>query len=146
MGPRRALKMVKATAEATALDLLTQFGLAEKAKDYPDRLSGGQQQRVAIIRALAMDPELLLLDEITSALDPELVGEVLDAVRDLARSGMTMILATHEIAFARDVADLVVFLEGGRIVESGPPEQVLVEPREAATRRFLSRYLGDART
>jgi len=146
MGPRRALKMAKATAEATALDLLTQFGLAEKAKDYPDRLSGGQQQRVAIIRALAMDPELLLLDEITSALDPELVGEVLDAVRDLARSGMTMILATHEIAFARDVADLVVFLEGGRIVESGPPEQVLMEPREAATRRFLSRYLGDAPT
>ena len=146
MGPHRALKMAKATAEATALDLLTQFGLAEKAKDYPDRLSGGQQQRVAIIRALAMDPELLLLDEITSALDPELVGEVLDAVRDLAKSGMTMILATHEIAFARDVADLVVFLEGGRIVESGPPEQVLVEPREAATRRFLSRYLGDAPT
>ena len=146
MGPSRTLKMAKATAEATALDLLTQFGLAEKAKDYPDRLSGGQQQRVAIIRALAMDPELLLLDEITSALDPELVGEVLDAVRDLAKSGMTMILATHEIAFARDVADLVVFLEGGRIVESGPPAQVLVDPREAATRRFLSRYLGGTAT
>jgi len=146
MGPRRALKMPKATAEATALALLTQFGLAEKANDYPDRLSGGQQQRVAIIRALAMDPKLLLLDEITSALDPELVGEVLDAVRELANAGMTMILATHEIAFARDVADLVVFLEGGRIVESGPPEQVLGNPHEATTRRFLSRYLGDAPT
>jgi len=146
MGPRKALKVPKADAEANAVQLLERFGLGDKAHDYPDRLSGDQQQRVAILRALAMEPRLLLLDEITSALDPALVAEVLDLVRELANSGMPMVLATHEIEFARDVATTVVFLEGGRIVESGPPSEVLVQPRDERTAKFLRRYLdGDVR-
>lgn len=146
MGPRRALKVSKHAAERKALELLERFGLAEKANDFPDRLSGGQQQRVAILRALAMDPRLLLLDEITSALDPALVAEVLDLVRELAASGMPMLLATHEIEFARDVATTVVFLEAGRIVESGPPRDVLVAPRDPRTAAFLRRYLAGDET
>jgi len=147
MGPRRALNTSKADAETKALQLLERFGLGDKADEYPDRLSGGQQQRVAILRALAMDPRLLLLDEITSALDPALVAEVLDLVRELAKSGMPMVLATHEIEFARDVATTVVFLEDGRIVESGPPSEILVHPTDERTAKFLRRYLaGDVRS
>ena len=129
----------RADAEERGRELLTRVGLAEKAGSYPDRLSGGQQQRVAIARALAHDPRLLLLDEITSALDPELVGEVLDLVGELADSGRTLVMATHEIGFARQVADTVCFLDGGRILESGSPEQVLGDPREERTRQFLRR-------
>ena len=127
------------------LAMLRRIGLEEKADEYPDRLSGGQQQRVAIVRALAMGPKLLLLDEVTSALDPQLVSDVLNLVRELAESGMTMILATHEMGFAREVADKVCFLDGGRILEEGPPEQIFTEPREARTRAFLSRVLAGAR-
>jgi polar amino acid transport system ATP-binding protein len=126
-------------AEARGRELLTRVGLAEKADAYPDRLSGGQQQRVAIARALAHDPRLLLLDEVTSALDPELVGEVLDLIGELAVAGRTIVMATHEIGFARQVADTVCFLDGGRILESGPPEQVIGNPQEARTRQFLRR-------
>ncbi|MET3466682.1 amino acid ABC transporter ATP-binding protein [Microbacterium plantarum] len=128
-------------AEARARDLLARIGLADKAGEHPDRLSGGQQQRAAIIRAIATDPEVLLLDEITSALDPELVGEVLELVRDLAVSGSTILMATHEMAFARDVADRVVFLDQGVIVEEGAPSEVFGAPREPRTRAFLSRFL-----
>ncbi|MCO7202927.1 amino acid ABC transporter ATP-binding protein [Microbacterium sp. CnD16-F] len=127
-------------AESRARELLDRVGLADKAKDHPDRLSGGQQQRVAIARAIATDPEVLLLDEITSALDPELVGEVLELVRDLASEGATILMATHEMAFARDVADHVVFLDAGTIVEQGPPSEVLRHPREERTRAFLARF------
>ncbi|MDT3317984.1 amino acid ABC transporter ATP-binding protein [Microbacterium sp. KSW4-11] len=127
-------------AETRARELLARVGLADKAKDHPDRLSGGQQQRVAIARAIATDPEVLLLDEITSALDPELVGEVLELVRDLASEGATILMATHEMAFARDVADHVVFLDAGTIVEQGPPSEVLRHPREERTRAFLARF------
>ena len=127
-------------ADERARELLTRVGLADKAKDHPDRLSGGQQQRAAIVRAIATDPEVLLLDEITSALDPELVGEVLELVRDLAGEGATILMATHEMAFARDVADRVVFLDGGAIVEQGPPAQVFSAPREPRTREFLTRF------
>lgn len=132
----------KVDAESHALELLERFGLEDKAQSYPDHLSGGQQQRVAIVRTMAMQPELLLLDEITSALDPELVGEVLDVVRSLKQQKLTMLLATHEMAFARDVADRVCFLDRGVIVESAPPEQLFTEPREFRTREFLSRILG----
>jgi polar amino acid transport system ATP-binding protein len=132
-------------AEATARDLLARFGLADKADEYPERLSGGQQQRAAIVRALTIDPDLLLLDEVTSALDPELVGEVLAAIRELADSGMTMVLATHEMGFARDVADRVCFLHEGRVLESGPPRQVLTDPVEERTRQFLSRIIEAGR-
>ncbi|MCZ1014942.1 amino acid ABC transporter ATP-binding protein [Streptomyces albulus] len=128
-------------AEATARRLLTRVGLAEKAGAYPRQLSGGQQQRVAIARALALEPKLLLFDEPTSALDPELVGEVLDVIKDLAHQGTTMIVVTHEIGFAREVADTVVFMDGGRIVEQGPPAQVLDHPRHERTRSFLSKVL-----
>ncbi|MFE3652237.1 amino acid ABC transporter ATP-binding protein [Streptomyces sp. NPDC059152] len=128
-------------AEAAARRLLTRVGLAEKADAYPGQLSGGQQQRVAIARALALEPTLLLFDEPTSALDPELVGEVLDVIRDLAHQGTTMIVVTHEIGFAREVADTVVFMDGGRIVEQGPPGQVLDHPRHERTRSFLSKVL-----
>jgi polar amino acid transport system ATP-binding protein len=120
---------------------LRRIGLEEKANEYPDRLSGGQQQRVAIVRALAMGPKLMLLDEITSALDPQLVSDVLNLVRELAGSGMTMIVATHEMGFAREVADKVCFLDAGRILEEGPPEQIFTSPREPRTREFLSRVL-----
>jgi polar amino acid transport system ATP-binding protein len=128
-------------AEARARELLARIGLADKAGEHPDRLSGGQQQRAAIIRAIATDPEVLLLDEITSALDPELVGEVLELVRDLAVAGSTILMATHEMAFARDVADRVVFLDQGVIVEEGAPSEVFGSPREPRTRAFLSRFL-----
>jgi polar amino acid transport system ATP-binding protein len=126
-------------------ELLARVGLSEKADSYPDKLSGGQQQRVAIARALAYDPRLLLLDEITSALDPELVGEVLELVRELAESGRTIVMATHEMGFARQVASTVAFLDGGRIIESGPPEQVLGAPREERTRQFLRRVTDAGR-
>lgn len=128
-------------AEARARELLDRIGLADKAKEHPDRLSGGQQQRAAIVRAIATDPEVLLLDEITSALDPELVGEVLELVRDLAQGGSTILMATHEMAFARDVADRVLFLDQGAIVEQGAPSEVFGSPRETRTRAFLSRFL-----
>ena len=125
--------------------LLERFGLAEKARDVPDRLSGGQQQRVAIVRALAMQPDLLLLDEVTSALDPELVAEVLDVIRELAAGGMTMLIATHEMGFARDIATRVCFLDEGRILEQGPPAQLFAEPREVRTRQFLNRIIEAGR-
>lgn len=130
----------KAAAETRALELLDQIGLADKASEFPDRLSGGQQQRVAIVRAIATNPELLLLDEITSALDPELVGEVLELVRTLAAGGSTILMATHEIAFARDVAHHVVFLDEGRIAEQGPSQQILKNPVHDRTREFLARF------
>ncbi|HJZ61077.1 MAG TPA: amino acid ABC transporter ATP-binding protein [Miltoncostaeaceae bacterium] len=145
LGPRKALRVPRGEAEKRAIELLGRFGLADKRDEYPDRLSGGQQQRVAIIRALAMQPDLLLLDEITSALDPMLVGEVLRMLRELAATGMTMVIATHEMAFARDVAGHVCFLDAGRILEQGPPDQILVEPAEEATRRFLERVLDSGR-
>ena len=145
LAPHRVLGRPRRAARAAALDLLGRFGLADKAADYPDRLSGGQQQRVAIVRALAMDPELMLLDEITSALDPELVGEVLAIVRELRTEGMTMLLATHEMAFAREISDVVVFLDEGRVVEQGPPARLFIDPTEERTRRFLARIVAGGR-
>ena len=145
LAPIKALGVPAADAESEAMSLLTRFGLADKARDYPDRLSGGQQQRVAIIRALAMHPKLMLLDEVTSALDPELVGEVLDVIRELASGGMTMLVATHEMGFARETATRVVFLESGVIVEDGPPGQVFDAPRDERTKRFLGRVLEAGR-
>jgi polar amino acid transport system ATP-binding protein len=145
LGPRKVLRLPTAEARGRAEQLLGRFGLADKRDDYPDRLSGGQQQRVAIVRALAMEPELMLLDEITSALDPELVGEVLAVVRELKATGMTMVIATHEMGFAREIADRVCFLDAGRIIESGPPAEVFSEPREARTRQFLERVIEGRR-
>jgi polar amino acid transport system ATP-binding protein len=145
LAPRRVLGRSRTTAESEALALLERFGLADKARDYPDRLSGGQQQRVAIVRALAMSPRLLLLDEVTSALDPELVAEVLDVIRGLAAGGMTMLIATHEMGFARDIADRVCFLDAGRILEEGAPDRIFREPREERTRRFLDRVIAAGR-
>jgi polar amino acid transport system ATP-binding protein len=145
LAPRKVLRLKGDDAEREALALLGRFGLAEKALDYPDRLSGGQQQRVAIVRALAMQPDLLLLDEVTSALDPELVAEVLNVVRELASGGMTMLIATHEMGFARDIANRVCFLDAGRILEQGPPAQIFAEPREARTRQFLNRIIEAGR-
>jgi polar amino acid transport system ATP-binding protein len=145
LAPRKVLKRPKPDAERDALALLERFGLADKARDYPDRLSGGQQQRVAIVRALAMEPDLLLLDEVTSALDPELVAEVLNVIRELAAGGMTMLLATHEMGFARDIASRVCFLDDGVILEQGPPAQIFSEPREARTRQFLNRIIEAGR-
>ncbi|MBU6312151.1 MAG: amino acid ABC transporter ATP-binding protein [Actinomycetales bacterium] len=142
LGPRKVLRMSGAEASERARELLGRFGLADKADEYPDRLSGGQQQRVAIVRALAMQPELMLFDEITSALDPLLVGEVLDAVRELKSEGLTILMATHEMAFARDVADRVCFLDGGVVLEQGTPQEVFGEPRERRTRDFLVRIRG----
>ncbi|MFJ5232739.1 amino acid ABC transporter ATP-binding protein [Kitasatospora sp. NPDC088391] len=139
--PVGALGVPKAEARARALDLLARVGLADKADEYPRRLSGGQQQRVAIARALALEPKVLLFDEPTSALDPELVGEVLDVIKDLARAGTTMIVVTHEIGFAREVADTVVFMDGGVVVEQGPPAQVLDAPQHERTRAFLAKVL-----
>ncbi|MEU7121405.1 amino acid ABC transporter ATP-binding protein [Streptomyces zaomyceticus] len=139
--PVSALKRPRKEAEAAARKLLERVGLADKAESYPKQLSGGQQQRVAIARALALEPGLLLFDEPTSALDPELVGEVLDVIKDLAASGTTMIVVTHEIGFAREVADTVVFMDEGRIVEQGPPAEVLDSPRHERTRAFLSKVL-----
>ncbi len=141
LAPRRVLGLSIAAAEQQALQLLDRFGLADKAKAYPDHLSGGQQQRVAIVRTLAMQPELLLLDEITSALDPELVGEVLDVVRSLKDQQMTMLLATHEMAFAREVGDRVCFLDQGRVVEIDSPENLFSNPVQQRTREFLARVL-----
>ena len=145
LAPRKVLGRSRAEAERDATELLERFGLAEKASDYPDRLSGGQQQRVAIVRALAMQPDLLLLDEVTSALDPELVAEVLSVIRELATGGMTMLIATHEMGFARDIASRVCFLDQGTILEQGPPAQLFSEPREARTRQFLNRIIEAGR-
>ena len=145
LGPRKVLKQDPADAERDALALLERFGLVDKARDYPDRLSGGQQQRVAIVRALAMQPDLLLLDEVTSALDPELVAEVLNVIRELAAGGMTMLIATHEMGFARDIANRVCFLDAGRILEQGPPARIFADPREARTRQFLNRIIEAGR-
>ncbi|MGA4731260.1 amino acid ABC transporter ATP-binding protein [Micromonospora taraxaci] len=145
LAPRRVHRRARAEAEAQARELLDRVGLGAKADAYPDRLSGGQQQRVAIVRALANSPRLMLLDEVTSALDPELVGEVLAMIRDLKADGMTMVLATHEMGFAREVADQVCFLDAGRVLESGPPEQVLGEPTQPRTRQFLRRIIEAGR-
>ena len=136
----------RAAAEAVGLAMLERVGLADKANEYPSRLSGGQQQRVAIARALAMKPEIMLFDEVTSALDPELVGDVLKVMRGLAADGMTMIVVTHEMAFAREVADRVVFMDGGLVVEEGPPAELFARPRNERTRRFLARLLSPAGT
>ncbi|TQK18917.1 amino acid ABC transporter ATP-binding protein (PAAT family) [Microbacterium sp. SLBN-154] len=140
LAARKVHRMPRRDAEAKAMALLERIGLADKAREHPDRLSGGQQQRAAIVRAVVTDPEVLFLDEITSALDPELVGEVLELVKSLAEEGATILMATHEMAFARDVAHRVLFLDEGRVVEEGPPDEVLVAPREERTRRFLSRF------
>jgi len=139
LGPVRALGRPRDEVKAEAMQLLERIGLAQRALEFPDRLSGGQQQRVAIVRSLAMKPDVLLLDEVTSALDPTLVGEVLDLLTDLARGGTTMLIATHEMNFARNVANRVIFLHDGEIVESGTPQQIFDQPREAATAAFLSR-------
>jgi polar amino acid transport system ATP-binding protein len=139
LAPRVVFRRTRSVADERGRELLARVGLADKAGAYPDKLSGGQQQRVAIARALAYDPRLLLLDEITSALDPELVGEVLDLVRELAESGRTIVMATHEMGFARQVAHTVCFLDGGRIIESGPPEQLFDDPQQDRTRQFLRR-------
>jgi polar amino acid transport system ATP-binding protein len=145
LAPLRVHRRPRAEAQEQAMELLTRVGLADKAREYPDRLSGGQQQRAAIVRALVNSPRLMLLDEVTSALDPELVGEVLTMIRDLKGEGMTMLIATHEMGFARQVADRVCFLDGGRVLESGPPEQVLGEPVEPRTRQFLRRIIEAGR-
>ncbi len=139
LAPRRLRGTSMNAARNEAMSLLERFGLADKARAYPDSLSGGQQQRVAIVRALAMHPRVLLLDEVTSALDPELVGEVLDVIAELTQGGMTVVMATHEMSFAREVADRVVFLDGGVVVEEGPPAQVLDDPQQPRTAQFLQR-------
>jgi polar amino acid transport system ATP-binding protein len=145
LAPTKVLKHPRHVAEGSARELLARFGLADKADEYPDRLSGGQQQRVAIVRALAMEPDILLLDEITSALDPELVAEVLDVIRELAEQGMTMLIATHEMGFARDVAHRVCFLDDGTILEDGPPERIFTAPTHERTKRFLDRIIAAGR-
>ncbi|MEN9505064.1 MAG: hypothetical protein RI958_990 [Actinomycetota bacterium] len=145
LAPRKVLGLSRHDAEQQAGAMLERFGLADKAGDYPDRCSGGQQQRVAIVRALQMQPDVMLLDEITSALDPELVGEVLEVVRGLRNSGMTMLLATHEMSFAREISDTVCFLKDGRICEQGPPEQMFTSPERSETRDFLSRVIASGR-
>jgi polar amino acid transport system ATP-binding protein len=145
LAPKKVRGASARDARERALELLARIGLADKADEFPDRLSGGQQQRVAIARALAMEPRLMLLDEITSALDPQLVAEVLALVRELAETGMTMILATHEMSFAKEVADKVCFLDAGVILEEGPPAQIFSEPREQRTRQFLARVLAGGR-
>ena len=145
LAPRKALRLSPKEAEAQARELLARFGLADKVDEYPDRLSGGQQQRVAIVRALAMRPRLMLLDEVTSALDPELVAEVLEVIRGLAGEGMTMVIATHEMGFARDIASRVCFLDGGVILEEGPPQEIFTSPREERTQQFLARIIAAGR-
>ncbi len=145
LAPMKALGMPRAAAEAVASELLDRFGLADKRSEYPDRLSGGQQQRVAIVRALAVQPQVLLLDEVTSALDPELVAEVLDVIRELAAGGMTMLIATHEMGFAKDIANRVCFLEEGRIIEQAPPAELFSDPKDERTRRFLRRIVEAGR-
>jgi polar amino acid transport system ATP-binding protein len=145
LAPRKALGLSKPEGERRADELLARFGLADKREEYPDRLSGGQQQRVAIVRALAMQPSLMLLDEVTSALDPELVAEVLAVIRELATEGMTMLIATHEMGFARDVANRVCFLDAGRILEEGTPAEIFGAPREPRTQQFLQRIVEAGR-
>jgi polar amino acid transport system ATP-binding protein len=145
LAPIEALGVSRTEAEALATELLERFGLADKRDDYPDRLSGGQQQRVAIVRALAMDPDVMLLDEVTSALDPELVAEVLNVIRELAAGGMTMVIATHEMGFARDIGNRICFLDAGVILEEGPPEEIFSSPREERTRRFLQSIIDAGR-
>ena len=145
LGPRKALGTGRREAEAQATELLDRFGLSDKRDDYPDRLSGGQQQRVAIVRALALRPRVMLLDEVTSALDPELVAEVLSVIRELAEGGMTMLIATHEMGFARDIANRVCFLDAGVILEQGPPEAIFSAPSEPRTRQFLDRIIAAGR-
>jgi polar amino acid transport system ATP-binding protein len=145
LGPRKALGTPRRTADAEATELLARFGLADKRDEYPDRLSGGQQQRVAIVRALALRPAVMLLDEVTSALDPELVAEVLNVIRELAAGGMTMLIATHEMGFARDIANRVCFLDAGVILEQGPPAQIFTTPAEPRTRQFLDRIIEAGR-
>jgi polar amino acid transport system ATP-binding protein len=145
LAPREALKQDRTQAEENARALLGRFGLLDKQQEYPDRLSGGQQQRVAIVRALAIRPHLMLLDEVTSALDPELVAEVLAVIKELAREGMTMLIATHEMGFARDIADRVCFLDAGRILEEGPPDRIFTSPKHPRTRQFLGRIIEAGR-
>jgi polar amino acid transport system ATP-binding protein len=145
LGPRKALGLGRAEANRAAEDLLERFGLADKRLEYPDRLSGGQQQRAAIVRALAMKPKLMLLDEVTSALDPELVGGVLEVIRELAESGMTMVIATHEMGFARDIAHRVCFLDAGLILEEGPPAEIFESPENPRTQQFLQRIIAAGR-
>jgi polar amino acid transport system ATP-binding protein len=145
LAPREALGTSRIEAEKNARALLARFGLLDRQDEYPDRLSGGQQQRVAIVRALAMHPHIMLLDEVTSALDPELVAEVLAVVRELAHEGMTMVIATHEMGFARDIADRVCFLQAGRILEEGPPEKIFTAPEHHRTRQFLGRIIDAGR-
>jgi polar amino acid transport system ATP-binding protein len=145
LGPTKARGLSRRQAAQEASELLARFGLADRRDDYPDRLSGGQQQRVAIVRALAMQPELMLLDEVTSALDPELVAEVLNVIRELAEGGMTMLIATHEMSFARDIASRVCFLDEGVLLEQGPPEQIFTSPEEPRTRQFLDRIIAAGR-
>jgi polar amino acid transport system ATP-binding protein len=145
LGPTKALGVSRSEAETSAMALLTRFGLADKARDYPDRLSGGQQQRVAIARSLAMNPKLMLLDEVTSALDPELVAEVLEVIRELASGGMTMLIATHEMGFAKDIASQVAFLSDGEIVEQAPPAELFTTPRDERTQKFLRRIIDAKR-
>jgi len=145
LAPRDVLKLSRHEAEERALELLGRFGLADRGDEYPDRLSGGQQQRVAIVRALAMRPELMLLDEVTSALDPALVGEVLNVIRELAQGGMTMVIATHEMGFARDIASRVCFLDDGLIVEEGLPDEIFARPKQPRTQQFLERIIEAGR-
>lgn len=145
IGPRKVLGVDKDVADRDAVHMLTRLGLADRADAYPDQLSGGQQQRVAIARSLAMNPEVMLLDEITSALDPELVGEVLDVIRDLKADGMTMLFATHEMTFAREISDRVCFLHTGQILEEGSPAQIFEDPQETRTRDFLQRVIDSGR-
>jgi polar amino acid transport system ATP-binding protein len=145
LAPRLALGLPRAEADERARELLARFGLGDRLRDYPDRLSGGPQQRVAIVRALAMRPQLMLLDEVTSALDPELVAEVLEVIRELAAGGMTMVIATHEMGFARDIATRVCFLDGGVILEQGPPQEIFSAPRELRTQQFLQRIVQAGR-
>ena len=145
LAPIKVVGTPSSQAEAEARELLERFGLADKAEDYPDRLSGGQQQRVAIMRALAMRPDIMLLDEVTSALDPELVAEVLDVIRELATAGMTMLIATHEMGFARDIASRVCFLDDGVIAEQGPPDRIFEAPANERTRQFLARIVAAGR-
>ncbi len=145
LAPRKVLKLSKEQAEGEAGELLERFGLADKRDEFPDRLSGGQQQRVAIVRALAMRPDIMLLDEITSALDPELVAEVLNIVRELASLGMTMLIATHEMGFAKDISNRVCFLDAGTILEQGPPEQIFSAPTNPRTQQFLQRIIEAGR-
>jgi polar amino acid transport system ATP-binding protein len=145
LAPIKALRLGHAEATDRATALLDRFGLADKTHEYPDRLSGGQQQRVAIVRALAMQPDIMLLDEVTSALDPELVAEVLDVIRELASGGMTMLVATHEMGFAKDIASRVCFLDEGVILEEGPPAQIFSDPHEERTKQFLQRIIAAGR-